>query len=331
MGSVMQKLCCILILFVLLIVFVCISFVNGTVEIPLGSVFEYLLFPDDSVESFIVHETRLPRIFAAVCIGAALSLSGALYQGVIGNPLVSPGILGVLSGASFGAALGMLLGYSLTSVEILSFIFGVMAMLIALGMSFLFDRGRSLLMLILAGILTSSMFGAGVSILKLLADPYNKLPNIVYWLMGSLTFVDSVALVLVSLALCCCFVYTFYCSRTLDVLSLHEDSASALGVDILRSRIIFLGCATLLASFSVAIGGLIGWVGLVIPHAARFLVGASHRFLLPCAALLGASFLLLCDTLARCLADSEIPIGIMTSILGIPLFSVLLLVQRRFS
>lgn len=301
----------------------------GAVNLSITQGFKLLFLPDDSTQSFILHHTRIPRIIAAVVIGGALSLSGALYQGVIGNPLVSPGILGVLSGASFGAALAMVFGLNLLGVEIFCFVFGLVAMLFALFLSFTFDRNKTILMLILGGIICSSFFGAGVSAIKILADPYNTLPNIVFFLMGSLSFVKELPLLLVSGIFIVIFVLSVLLSRQIDILNLDEESAASLGVNVKKMRILFIIFATLLASSSVALAGMIGWIGLVMPHIARFLLGANHRFMLVGSVLLGGVFLLFCDTLARTSMASEIPIGIITSIFGVIIFSVVLLISRK--
>lgn len=317
--------------FVLFVLLVLILFALhlGAVEFSVAKGFQLLFSPDDSTESFVLHHTRIPRIIAAVVIGGALSLSGALYQGVIGNPLVSPGILGVLSGASFGAVLAMVLGCNLLGIEIFCFIFGLVAMVFALFLSFAFDRNKTILMLILGGIICSSFFSAGVSILKILADPYNTLPNIVFFLMGSLAYVKALPLLFVSLVFVVIFVLSVLLSRQIDILNLDEESASSLGVNVKKMRIVFIVFATLLASSSVALAGMIGWIGLVMPHIARFLLGANHRFMLVGSVLLGGVFLLLCDTVARVALRSEIPIGIITSIFGVIIFATVLLISRK--
>lgn len=313
----------------LLVVLCFIALHLGAVNLSITQGFKLLFLPDDSTQSFILHHTRIPRIIAAVVIGGALSLSGALYQGVIGNPLVSPGILGVLSGASFGAALAMVFGLNLLGVEIFCFVFGLVAMLFALFLSFAFDRNKTILMLILGGIICSSFFGAGVSAIKILADPYNTLPNIVFFLMGSLSFVKELPLLLVSVIFIVIFVLSVLLSRQIDILNLDEESAASLGVNVKKMRILFIIFATLLASSSVALAGMIGWIGLVMPHIARFLLGANHRFMLVGSVLLGGVFLLFCDTLARTSMASEIPIGIITSVFGVIIFSAVLLISRK--
>lgn len=283
------------------------------------------------LENFIVFEVRIPRIIASIVVGGSLALSGALYQGIIGNPLVSPSILGVLNGASFGAALGMLLGLNVLGIEMLCFVFGIFAMCIAMLLSQIFDGRRSILMLILGGMISSSFFGAGVSVLKLLADPYNTLPNIVFWLMGSLSGISGFGfpLIFASLIFIISLLLSLLFARYVDILNLDDESAQALGVNVKLMRLVFVILATFLASCSVTLGGIIGWVGLVIPHIARFMMGANHRFMLPFCALFGALFLLFCDTLARGLLSTEIPLGILTSIFGIPVFVMILYINKR--
>ncbi|TLD81499.1 iron ABC transporter permease [Helicobacter sp. MIT 05-5293] len=306
----------------------------GTLSISYHKIFAMIFGSAQDVaglEDFVVFEVRIPRIIASIVVGGSLALSGALYQGIIGNPLVSPSILGVLNGASFGAALGMLLGFNVLGMEALCFAFGIFAMSIAVLLSQLFDGRRSILMLILGGMISSAFFGAGVSVLKLLADPYNTLPNIVFWLMGSLSGISgfSFPLVFASVIFVLSFIFSTLFARYVDILNLDDESAHALGVNVKLMRLVFVVMATFLASCSVTLGGIIGWVGLVIPHIARFIIGANHRFMLPFCALFGALFLLFCDSLARGLLSTEIPLGILTSIFGIPIFVAILYTTKR--
>lgn len=289
-------------------------------------------FSEDSkdLSHFVLLEIRLPRVLASIVIGASLALSGAIYQGVVGNPLVSPSILGVLNGASFGAGLGILLGFSVFGIEALCFAFGIFAMCVALVLSFIFDRGSSILMLILSGMIVSAFFGAGMYVLKLLADPYNALPNIVFWLMGSLSNARADVPLFIALAVfIISFIMSIFLSRAIDICNLDSQSARALGVNVKLLRIVCVCIATLLASCSVAIAGVIGWVGLVIPHIARFIMGANHRFMLPFCALLGGLFVLICDSIARSALKTEIPLGILTAACGIPIFIFTILINKR--
>lgn len=322
----------ILTIFIVVFMLVCAFFITlgiGEINIAFSDCISYIITPNESYESQLINSIRLPRIIAAIAVGASLALSGSIYQGIIGNPLVSPSILGVLSGASFGAALGMILGYSMLGIEILSFIFGFGAMCVALFLSFVFDRNKGILMLILGGIITSSFFGAGVSFIKIVADPYNELPSITYWLLGSLTFVSEIPLIALCIVAICSVILCVVLANYMDILNLDRDSASTLGVNVTAMRLVFIIIATLLASCSVAVGGIIGWLGLVIPHIARLIIGANHRFNTLFSFLFGALFLLICDTLARSVANTEIPLGIITSMLGIPIFVVVLFFNTR--
>lgn len=322
------KILAILALFFALIVAFFIALTIGEIDIDFSDCVKFIFAPDSSYESRLINDIRLPRIIAAIAVGASLALSGSLYQGIIGNPLVSPSILGVLNGASFGAALAMILGYSIFGVEIFSFVFGILAMCVALFLSFIFDRNKGILMLILGGIITSSFFGAGVSFLKIVADPYNTLPNITYWLLGSLAFVGEMPLITLCVVALCSVVVCVILAHYIDILNLDSDSAQSLGVNVKIMRILFIIIATLLASCSVAVGGLIGWIGLIIPHIARFVIGANHRFSLIFSCLFGAIFLLVCDSLARSVANTEIPLGIITAVLGIPIFVAILFFNK---
>ncbi|KAA6224875.1 MULTISPECIES: FecCD family ABC transporter permease [unclassified Campylobacter] len=325
----MNKLYFIVILCILLVILSIIALGVGSYNISSLNALKLIFSNENTNETLIIFQTRLPRIISAIVVGASLAMSGALYQGVIANPLVSPGILGVLSGASFGAALAMVLGFSTIGIEILCFICGILAMCVSLFLSMIFDKNKSILMLILGGIISSSFFGAGVSVIKILADPYNTLPNIVFWLMGSLAFIKELPLIILSLFLIFALIFCILSARVVDILNLDYESAMSLGINVKRTRLIFILIATFLASASVALGGLIGWVGLVMPHIARFIIGANHRLMLPFCALFGACFLLICDTLARSMTQTELPIGILTSVFGIPIFASILFINKK--
>ncbi|WP_343353198.1 iron ABC transporter permease [Helicobacter mastomyrinus] len=305
----------------------------GNFHIDFASILAFVgadMSEENTLSHFVIFEIRIPRVLAAIVVGGSLALSGGLYQGIVGNPLVSPTILGVLNGASFGAGLGILLGLNIFGIEALCFVFGIVAMLLALALSWVFDNGRSILMLILGGMIVSAFFGAGMYILKILADPYNTLPSIVFWLMGSLSnakadFPLYIACAVFALSMA----FSVILSRSIDILNLDEQSAQSLGVNVRFMRIMCICIATLLASCSVALAGVIGWVGLVIPHIARFIMGANHRFMLPFCALFGALFLLICDTFARSALATEIPLGIITAMVGIPIFVITIYINKR--
>jgi iron complex transport system permease protein len=271
----------------------------------------------------IIVDIRLPRIAAAILIGAALSVSGAVFQSMFINPLVSPGLLGVLSGASFGAAVGMILAKSWLVVQLGAFSFGLIAVLAAVALSAL-NRGDRLLMLILGGIISGALFTSLLSVVKYLADPYEQLPAIVYWLMGGLSAVDSQTVLTVWGPILGGILVLVLLSGYLNVLSMGDEEARSLGVHVFYLRLMFILLATVISALTVVMGGIIGWVGLLIPHIARMMVGPDNRILLPASALIGAIYLLIADDVARLLFGVEIPIGILTSLVGIPFFAFVL-------
>jgi iron complex transport system permease protein len=278
----------------------------------------------------IVLKVRLPRILSAMLVGAALSSSGAAFQGVFRNPMVSPDILGVAAGAGFGAALAILAGMSGLGIQAAAFVGGLIAVTAtyAIG-SWRGSQGDGVLVMVLAGIIVGTVFSAGISLTKYVADPANTLPAITFWLMGSLASVTSRDLCLVALPILSGLCLLNLLRWRLNLLSFGDDEARALGVDVRKIRLAVIVAATLMTASSVAISGVIGLVGLVVPHLARMLVGPNYRILLPTCALLGAGFLLAVDDLARSLAAGEIPLGILTSLLGAPFFLALLFNIRK--
>ena len=271
----------------------------------------------------VLFDIRAPRLVAAALIGAALSVSGAAFQSMFVNPLVAPGILGVLPGASFGAALGLLVADSWFEVQLLSFCGG----LAAVGLALLFARmytGDKLLMLILGGIISGALFTSLLSVVKYAADPTDQLPAIVYWLMGGLSMVDTETVAFTSVPILVGIVCILGMSRYLNALSMGDEEAKTLGINVKAVRVCLIFFATVVSALTVAMGGLIGWVGLVIPHIGRMLVGPNNSILLPTTALVGAIYLVLVDDLSRLLLDVEIPLGIITSLVGIPFFSIIM-------
>ena len=271
---------------------------------------------------------RLPRVLAAILVGASLSVSGASYQALFRNPLVSPGLLGVLAGASAGAALGIILEGNWLVVQASAFFGGLAAVGIGVGIAHLFGRG-SLVMLILGGILSGTLFTSLLSVVKYLADPYNQLPAIVYWLMGSLGQVNLHDMGWATLPMLGGIVLLCFLGRALDALAMGDEEAQSLGVPVKAVRLATIATATLVSALTVSIAGMIGWIGLIVPHIARLLVRPGNARLLPASACLGAAFLLGADSLARNLFASELPIGIVTELLGIPVFLVVLGRVRR--
>ncbi len=272
----------------------------------------------------IILQIRLPRILLAILIGASLASSGAAFQAMFVNPLVSPGILGVLAGAAFGAALGMLISEQWYIVQILAFIFGFIAVGLAVLIGSMVTNSRSTIMLVLGGVISGSLFTALLSVVKYVADPYSTLPAIVYWLMGSLTMADLHGVLLVSIPMLLGIFGMIMMGKYFDILSLGDEEAKALGINVVMVRAIAIILATLTSSLSVVMAGMIGWVGLIIPHIIRMAIGPSHRLLMPLSAIVGAIFLLLADSVSRLAFSVEIPLGIITSLIGIPIFIIVL-------
>src|SRR5258706_10340253 len=272
----------------------------------------------------IVLEIRAPRVAAALGVGAALGAAGAAYQNVFRNPLVSPDILGVSSGCALGAVAGILAGLPGAAVQGLAFAGGIAVVGAVLAVASWVRGHDRVLSLVLTGVVVGSLFSAGVAFAKTVADPYNQLPAITFWLLGSFSGVVprdlAVALPLIGVG----FLALVLLRWRINVLSLPDDEARALGIDVLRLRIAVIAAATLVTSASVAIAGIIGWVGLVIPHAARLLVGAEFARGLPVSAILAATFLLAVDTLCRVIAHTELPPGVLTAPVGTPGFIWLL-------
>ncbi len=276
----------------------------------------------------VLLDIRLPRLVAALLIGAALAVSGAAFQGLFMNPLVSPGVLGVLSGAAFGAALGLLLGLSWISIQIASFIGAMVALFFALWLG-KDNEEPGMVRLVLAGMIVGSLFTALLSVIKYMADPYDKLPAIVYWLMGSLSMIDGATIYWLSPIMLLSTLLLVGYGRVLNVLSIGEDEANTLGVNVKQVRFMILCLAAVLSALTVTLAGMIGWVGLVIPHLVRMVIGADNRWVLPYSALAGGLYLLLMDDLSRLVLTSEIPLGILTALVGLPVFAWLLNRSKR--
>lgn len=277
----------------------------------------------EPVEERVVELIRMPRILIAGLAGAGLAIAGAALQGVFRNPLVGPQIIGVSSGAAFGGAFAILVSESQVLLIGGAFGFGMLAMVIVYTISR--QQGRaSILMLVLSGIVTSAFFSALVSITKFIADPDDKLPAIVFWLMGSFASAsyDKVLLIAVPVVLGALVVYLM--RFQINVLSLGDEEAQSLGLKVERTRWIVLVAVALISAAVVAAAGIVGWVGLVIPHFARMLTGPDHKLLIPASALIGAIYLIHVDNVARASIAAEIPVGIITALLGAPVFAYLL-------
>lgn len=267
----------------------------------------------------IVFQIRLPRILGATLIGMALSLSGSIYQGIFHNPLVSPDLLGSSAGSGFGAAIALLLGSSQLFIHTSAFLLGGFAVLLSATIASHYKNSPPL-GLILSGIMISSLFSAATSYVKLIADPTDQLPAITYWLMGSLSSIRLSHLGPLVLLIGSCSLFLLLIRWRLNLLSLNDEEARSLGIETKKFRLLIIVLTTLMTSTCVAFSGLISWVGLVIPHFARKLVGSDFRYQLPASLFLGATFMILVDNVARTLALVEIPIGILTAFIGAPFF-----------
>ena len=320
----------------LLALLVVVAFSVGRYPVPAGDLVNLLWAKltggthgvDSTIEAVIL-KIRGPRVVAAIVIGAALAAAGAAYQNMFRNPLVSPDILGVSAGAAVGAVLGIFLSLNVIMIQSLAFAFGLGAVALVYVVSNTVRGHDPLLVLVLAGVVVGSLLGACVALMKYLADPYNQLPAITFWLLGSLAAAtpsdvwSTLPLILLGL------VPMWLLRWRINLLSLDDEEARALGVETGRIRIVLIAAATLMTSAAVAISGVIGWIGLVIPHFARLLVGPDFSRLLPTSILLGATFLLAVDTLARTVARIEIPLGVLTAFVGTPLFLWQLATARR--
>ena len=276
----------------------------------------------------LIVNIRLPRVLAALLVGGALAASGTAFQAVFRNPLVSPGLLGVLAGAAFGAALALLWSGPWWTVQALSFAMGLAAVAFGLSIAQWFGQS-SLIMLVLGGVISGALFTSLLSIVKYVADPYNQLPAIVYWLMGSLALADLHQIAWLGPPMLLGILLLGRLGRILDALAMGDDEARSLGVPVTAARYAVIAMATLISALTVAIAGMIGWVGLIIPHIARLLVGSGNMRLLPVSTCLGGIFLLAADGLARSVTTTELPIGIVTELLGIPVFLLVLKRVRR--
>ena len=311
------------ILFLLSLILIALFFVSmflGRFKIPFGDVFSFFTFrkiPDMS--SRVLLHLRIPRALCAILIGAALSVSGTMYQSMFKNHLVSPDLLGVSSGASVGACLAILLGFSSGFISLFAFAFGFIAVLLTLLLSYTLQN-KSIVTMILCGLAVSGLMSSFVGLMKYLADNEMKLAEMTFWLLGSLAKVTmDDFFVLFPVILICSFV-ALSCSWKLNIISLGEKEAKSLGVNYRFFFILLIATATALTAFSVSVGGTIGWVGLVVPNFVRLLVGSNNKRLIPFSMLSGAILMIIVDVLSRTLAPNEIPLSIITGILGTPVF-----------
>ena len=312
---------------ILLLLCILCSFLLGQYPVPLrellgilGSKLGLPIRPywTDAMEA-AVWNIRLPRVLLSVMVGACLAASGASYQGVFQNPMASPDILGASAGAGFGAALAILLGLSTVGITLSAFCMSLLTVALVFTVS-RHAKGDRILGLVLAGIMVSSLFQAGTSFIKLAADPNNKLPQITYWLMGSLSGAQWSDLGFAVIPMVLGLVPLLLLRWQLNVITMGDDEARAMGLNAPRLRLWTVICSTLVTAASVSVSGMIGWVGLVIPHMMRRLVGSDFRCLLPASVLSGGIFLLVVDNVSRLLTAAGIPIGILTAFIGAPFF-----------
>ena len=275
------------------------------------------------IEESVVLKIRLPRVLLAMLVGSGLSIAGASFQGLFRNPLVSPGILGVSAGAGFGAALGILISGQAIVVQSFALGFGILAVLGAYIISRL-KTGTSLLMLVLAGVIIGAFFSALISLIKYVADPEEKLPTIVYWLMGSMAGASYKDLLKGAPSILLGIFILLSIRWRINILSLGEEEARSLGINTQRLRWIIIIASTIITASAISLCGIVGWVGLVVPHVGRMLVGPDHKRLLPASVSIGAFFLLFIDDIARTATSAEIPLSILTAIIGAPFFAYLL-------
>jgi|LSQX01.2.fsa_nt_gb iron complex transport system permease protein len=318
-----------------LLVIVFISLAVGWYGISPATIFSYFwsrifrtgaVFPQE-IHTVLIH-VRLPRILLGLLTGGGLAAAGHTFQGVFRNPMASPDVLGASSGAGFGAALAILWGFGSSGITGMSFLFGLLSILLVLFLTS-FIRSQKILALVLTGMVVSSLFSAGLSLVKLVADPTNQLPQITYWLMGSLNSAKMKQLTFAAPAILAGILVILLLRWQLNVLTMGEEAAASMGVRTRLVRVVLILAATLVTATAVSVSGIIGWVGLVIPHIARMTVGSDNRYSLPASVLMGAGFLVLVDDIARRATTSGIPLGILTAFVGAPFFIYLILRQGK--
>ena len=300
----------------------------GRMEIPISDVFKTIgaIFTGQKtdVQNYsIIVNLRLPRILMAIIVGAGLTCAGNTFQSLFSNPLATPDILGVTSGTCVGAILAIILSCGILGTQLIALAFGLVSVLFTIKIAGR-NKNGSMIYLVLAGVIASSLFNAIGSLLKYTADPQDKLPEITYWLMGSFTSATYQKLLIGSPLIIVGIVIIYLLRWRLNILALSEDEAKASGIDLKKTRMIFILASTLITASAVSMCGQIGWIGLLIPHCARMLVGSNNRYVVPLSISLGASFMILIDTLSRSLTVIELPLSILTAIFGAPVFILLL-------
>ncbi len=310
------------------------SFIIGSVDISVGTVIDILRAQIMPVEQYwndvlepIMLNVRFPQITLSVLIGGALSVSGASYQTVFKNPIVSSDILGVSAGAGFGAAFAMLNGANWWEIQIAAFVCGIAAVTIAYAIGAVFGK-QNLTILVLAGVVVSSFFQALISIIKTVADTDSVLPSITFWLMGSLNKGDNADLLVMLPSVVLSLALLFVFRHKIDVLAAGEDEATAMGVNVNLVKVVVIVASTLMTACAVSVAGIIGWIGMVVPHIARTITGASYSKLIAGSFVIGGIFLVLIDDLVRA-SFADLPLGVLTALIGTPVFVFLLVRTKR--
>lgn len=301
----------------------------GPYPLSPGQALTALLGGGDDQARVVVHGIRLPRVVGALLVGAALAAAGASYQTLFRNPLVSPDILGVSAGAGLGAVIGIFLSLPVVAIQLFAFAGGMAAVVLVTVIAAAVRNTDRVLALVLTGVVIGALAGSATSLLKVLADPYDQLPAITFWLLGSLAAVNAADILPAVPAVVAGLVPLALLRWRINVLTLGDDEARAMGVEAGRLRFLVIAAATLVTASVTAVAGVVGWVGLVIPHIARMIVGPGFARVLPVSAVLGAGYLLVVDTLARTVGAVEVPLGILTAVIGAPFFIWLLATGRR--
>ncbi len=325
-------------LFGVLVLSVLVSLTMGRYPVSLGEIIRFLAHEFhwgsgmdaqslDRLKTVLI-DIRMPRVLGALLVGASLSVCGAVLQAIFMNPLVSPRIIGILSGASFGAALATVLSLSWVAVQVSASIFGIIAILLAVFIARLY-RGDKILLLVLGGIISSELFNSLSYLMRYLADPYSQLPLITYWFMGGFALADTRTVLVLSFPILSGLFVLMLLSPYLNVLTMGEEEACSMGINAPAIRNFLIVVSAVIGSLTTAVCGQLGWVGLVTPHMARMLVGPDNRILLPVTAVIGAIFILVVDDISRLLFQVEIPLGILTSLVGVPVFAVILRNTRK--
>ncbi|MEY0232394.1 FecCD family ABC transporter permease [Providencia manganoxydans] len=312
------------------------ALINGKYSLTLNQLLS-LLFSELGFQTAIEdprHHTvfwqiRFPRTLAAIMIGGGLAIAGAAYQGMFRNPLVSPDILGVSAGAGVGAVIGIFLGQSLIYIQLAAFIGGLLTVTLVCLIARMARQHDPILSLVLVGVAISALCGSAISLMKILADPYTQLPSITFWLLGGLSSITQSDLLSALPIMLIGIIPLLLLRWRMNLLSLSDEEAKSLGINVSLIRGIFIVSATLITASAVSIAGIIGWIGLIVPHITRMIVGANFRYQLPVSMMIGAIMLLITDTLARSIASIELPLGILTSAVGAPFFLAILLQARR--